>query len=282
MSNNPRQRAKGIGKAASEKSYFHILQVLKLASDADPAVAEAAKKTAVELAEQCLRPDNESLPESVIYAAVTIVKQYDHLFVKQLNSKLSSEDECEIVNSLRNLKYFITKQRAKTLLQRFLTQPDRTIRAAAVIHLGGIMSSIIDDHLAEFLHDSDDRVKANAIEVMEEAENKIFIKILNHFRIDGNNRVRANALKALFHLGETRIGDDILFMLMDPNPLMRASAAWVVGEIGSQAAPLLKLLYIISNDPEEIVQKNLASALRKIGDAPELAEIRKSIPKFEE
>jgi HEAT repeat protein len=144
------------------------------------------------------------------------------------------------------------------------------------------MSSILDDHLAEFLHDSDNRIKANAIEVMEGADNKMFIKILNHFRIDGNNRVRANALKALFRLGETRIGDDVLFMLMDPNPLMRASAVWVVGEIGSQAAPLLKLLNIVVNDSEEIVLKNLAGALRKIGDAPELAEIRKSIPKFEE
>lgn len=282
FSNNVNQKIEGIRRACADKSYFHILQVLKLVSDADASVAEAAKKACVELAEQCLRPGNESLPESVIFTAVTIVKQFDTQFVKKLNAMLSSEQEQEIVNSLRNLKYFITKQRAKTLLQRFLTNPDKTLRAAAVVHLGGIMSSILDDHLAEFLHDSDNRIKANAIEVMEGSDNKIFIKILNHFRIDGNNRVRANALKALYRLGETHIGDDLLFMLMDPNPLMRASAVWMVGEIGSKASPLLKLLYIVTNDPEEIVLKNLANALRKIGDAPELVELRKSLPKFEE
>jgi hypothetical protein len=281
-SNDARQRSDGIRKASAEKSHFHILQVLKLVSDADAAVAEVAKKAAVEMAEQCLQPGNENLPEAVIFTAVTIVKQYDAQFVKHLNAKLSSEDESEIVNSLRNLKYFITKQRSKTLLQQYLTHPDKTIRAAAVIHLGGIMSSILDDHLAEFLHDSDNRIKANAIEVMEGSDNKIFIKILNHFRIDGNNRVRANALKALYRLGETRIGDDLLFMLMDPNPLMRASAVWVVGAIGNQASPLLKLLHIVMNDREEIVLRNLSNALKKIGNVPELAELRKSLPKFDD
>jgi hypothetical protein len=63
---------------------------------------------------------------------------------------------------------------------------------------------------------------------------------------------------------------------------MRASAVWMIGEIGGQASGLLKLLYIVSNDREEIVLKNLSNAVRKIGTVPELAELRKSVPKFEE
>jgi HEAT repeat protein len=281
-SSDAKQKLDGLKKSCAEKSFFHILQVAKLISDADSAVAETARTCATELAEHCLQPGHSDIPEAVVFSAVSIVKEYDPHFVKQLNAKLASDEESEIVDSLRNLKYFITKQRAKTLLQKFLTHPDKTIRAAAVVHLGGIMSSILDDHLAEFLHDSDNRVKANAIEVMENSDNKIFIKVLNHFRIDGNNRVRANALKALYRLGEFRIGDDLLFMLMDPDPQMRASAAWVVGELGSKAAGLFKLLFIVMNDHEEIVLKNLSNAVRKIGPAPEIVELRKSLPKLEE
>jgi HEAT repeat protein len=281
-SNDAKQKLDGLKKSCAEKSFFHILQVVKLISDSDPAVAETARTCAIELAERCLQPGNADVPEPVIFAAVSIVREYDPHFVKQLNAKLASEEEAEIIDSLRNLKYFITKQRAKTLLQKFLTHPDKTIRAAAVVHLGGITSSILDDHLAEFLHDSDNRVKANAIEVMENSDSRIFIKVLNHFRIDGNNRVRANALKALYGLGEMRIGDDLLFMLMDPNPQTRASAVWVVGELGGKAAGLLKLLFIVMNDRNEIVLKNLSNAVRKIGPAPEIAELKKSLPKFDE
>jgi hypothetical protein len=281
-SNEAKQKLDGLKKSCAEKSYFHILQVAKLISDGDSAVAETARTCAIELAERCLQPGRADIPEPVIFAAVSIVKEFDPHFVKQLNAKLAGEDEIDIVDSLRNLKYFITKQRSKTLLQKFLTHPDKTIRAAAVVHLGGIMSSILDDHLAEFLHDSDDRVKANAIEVMETSDNRIFIKVLNHFRIDSNNRVRANALKALYRLGEMRIGDDLLFMLMDPNPHMRSSAVWVVGELGTKAAGLFKLLFVVMNDREEIVLKNLSNAVRKIGPAPEIAELRKSLPKFED
>lgn len=271
------QKTEGIQKALKEKAYFHILQVLKLSSDADTAVAQVAAKAAIQLAEECLRPDSLLLPESVISTAVSIVKQHDAHFVKQLNARLGSADENEIADSLRILKYFITKQRAKTLLQRFLTHSDLKLRAEAVVHLGGVMSSILDDHLAEFLHDSDNRIKANAIEVMEKSNKKIFIKILNHFRIDGNNRVRANALKALYQLGETAIQDDLKFMLLDPNPLMRASAVWVIGEIGGTAAQLHKLLYIVNNDREMIVRKNLANSLKKIGDAPALTDLKSSL-----
>jgi len=69
---------------------------------------------------------------------------------------------------------------------------------------------------------------------------------------------------------------------MDPNPQTRASAVWVVGELGGKAAALLKLLFIVMNDHEEIVLKNLSNAVRKIGPAPEIAELKKSLPKFDE
>jgi len=56
-------------------------------------------------------------------------------------------------------------------------------------------------------------------------------------------------------------------MLSEKQAAMRASAAWLIGELGNKDLALSELLNIIKNDPVEIVKSNVTKARKKINAA---------------
>jgi hypothetical protein len=89
------------------------------------------------------------------------------------------------------------------------------------------------------------------------------VEYIGKFRDHKNNRIRANALKALLRLGVRDCITDIESMLLDKKELMRASATWVIGEIGEEEQELRNLLTIVKSDQSPIVQRNYEKAINK-------------------
>lgn len=79
--------------------------------------------------------------------------------------------------------------------------------------------------------------------------------------------VRANALAALGRLGVSELGD--AFWLADPNPAVRANAAWLVGALQARSPGLrarLRNLGVV--DPDHHVRQSAAAALAGRRPAP--------------
>jgi HEAT repeat protein len=115
------------------------------------------------------------------------------------------------------------------------------------------------------LHDPDHRVRANGVEALETMGLKAMVPSLASMRKDANNRVRGNVLKALFNLGYKKIDPDLKDMLEHSNRLMRATAGWVLGEVGQGGEPVFfTLIGEYGLDRDELVRQNMIKALIKI------------------
>lgn len=160
-----------------------------------------------------------------------------------------------------------TEDRARDRLHQVRLERDENTRATAVKLLSTLINPNDLSEVVAFLNDPDHRVVANTIEALEAIGNRKVIEYIQKYRGHPHNRVRANALKALFAYGFRNIGDDLRKMLNDKQPLMRASGAWLIGEIGHHDLTLSELLNIVKNDAVEIVRTNVAKAQRKINSA---------------
>ncbi|MFH1760564.1 MAG: HEAT repeat domain-containing protein, partial [bacterium] len=131
--------------------------------------------------------------------------------------------------------------------------------------------------LTEFIEDNNTRVRANTVEALESLENKNLTRVFLRFRKSQNNRVRGNIIKALFTLGELDLFSDLLEMLSHKDSLMRATAVWVIGEIGGFDRNFLQLLEPVLNNSCELLLNNLFLVLKKVGDIPEIEFLRKKL-----
>jgi hypothetical protein len=119
----------------------------------------------------------------------------------------------------------------RDILAKLVQDRDEKIRATAVNLLGTLVGPNDHDMILSLLNDKDKRVRANTVEALERLGNKRLVPILLRFRKDPVNRIRGNVIKALYNLGFTGIEDDLSEMLDNTDPLMKASALWVISQI---------------------------------------------------
>jgi HEAT repeat protein len=115
-----------------------------------------------------------------------------------------------------------------------------------------------------YLKDPNDRVRANAVEALEQIGSQNIATYLLPLINDKSNRVKANTAKALFSLGNDDAIDILREMILSNNAWMRASAAYVFGEIDSSHS----IPYLIQalEDPTWYVVKNVVRALARKGE----------------
>jgi hypothetical protein len=108
----------------------------------------------------------------------------------------------------------------------------------------------------------DARVRANSIEGLWDAGDGSARRVLWDATCDPHNRVVGNALLGLYRLGDTRAIERILEMAQHPEPLFRASAAWVMGESADVCflSPLRRMLA----DKDKIVRARAFRSLSNI------------------
>lgn len=143
--------------------------------------------------------------------------------------------------------------------------------------------------LETFLESEHDRVVANAVEAIGRVKDPRCTDLLVSKLASKNNRVKANAAMCLFAAGHLEVIDVLKPMLMHSDPLMRASAAFAIGELTLLAekerlieewrtrAPAIKsflgdlqecvpMLVGLLRDPEAAVKRQAVIALGKIKD----------------
>ncbi len=270
-SENKEEIQKGLEQLAESSQYLFLPRTVRLMSHPDRGVSSLAQKISIQLSEHCVKERKKIVSKDLIALSVQIVKKFRPQFVDILQRQIAVQDTDVVIDGLIALKYFLRPDRAKIMLDSFSRNPDPKARATAILHLGRTVGSIGIGVLTQYVEDKDSRVRANAIEVLEMLHNKKLVSIIGRFRNDNNNRVRANVLKALFTLGEREgIAEDLKAMLTHPEPLMRTSAVWVIGEIGTTDKGYLPLLKLVTQDEDRLLKNNLLIVLKKVGDLPEL------------
>jgi anti-anti-sigma factor len=264
----------GLSLVYKNAVYSFLPQTAALITHPDPEVAKAALRVCLYLAEDCFKSTFREIPEAVIPLAKELIKKYDPAFVDKFLRQLDAVEPEAVIEAIIVVKNFIDERRAKKVMAFFHKYPESKVRATAALHLGALAAKTGVENLTAFLEDTDNRVRANTIEVLEQLNNKNLVRVISRFRQDKNNRVRANVIKALFTLGERNLVPDLEQMLYHEKALMRTSAVWVIGEIGSQDKNFLRLLRVVANDPDQLLQKNLLLTLKKIGPVPELDFLR--------
>lgn len=254
-------------KPLKELAYSGGLDVLKhilpLSQYKSEFLRNLARGTTIKIILRLLR-ENEETPILGIQQKKKLID-----FVVGLESRFSYLKEMEITNPVtiqKILDILIREDKdftARTLADIIMDEDDK-VRATAV----KLIAEMLDQHenslLMKMLNDKNARVRANVIESLEATGNRNVLGILMKYKYDKDNRVRANALKAIWNFGHRDIQDSLEEMLISIDENMKASAIWLIGEIGQHQVELKNLLKVVEKDSEEIVQKNLVRARKKI------------------
>jgi HEAT repeat protein len=149
-----------------------------------------------------------------------------------------------------------------------LRDPNPAVRAAAIRRLNGIADA---DRLIVSLKDEDSDVRLLSAMRLggQRAAAPALVEALKD-RHAGVRRAAAEALSRLWPVSQ----EALTHALTDPDPRVRAGAAYALGEAPSerddrvvtaaQAEPLRPLLRDLLNDPDPEVRENAGEALRRI------------------
>lgn len=122
-----------------------------------------------------------------------------------------------------------------TLLDKLELEKDTFIKASLLRILGDIGTENLVTELGRYLSHPEPRIRANAIESftrIKVSDKMTLVKYLKPLIHDENNRVASTALKEVIALGETTCLPYLKLFLKGTDPSRKASAIWVVGELG--------------------------------------------------
>ncbi len=222
-----------------------------------------ARGTTIKIILRLLR-ENEETPmlgiqqkKKLIDFVVGLDNRFAYLQTMEISNPVTIQKILDIL--IREDKDFT----ARTLADIIVDEDDK-VRATAVKLIAGMLDQNEGSLLMKMLNDRNARVRANVIESLEAVGNRNVLGILMKYKYDKDNRVRANALKAIWNFGHKDIRDSLEEMLISLDEKMKASAVWLIGEIGQHQNELKNLLKVVEKDSEEIVQRNLIVARKKI------------------
>ncbi len=148
-------------------------------------------------------------------------------------------------------------------LMRMMRHPNTYLRSKAVKMIG--RGSLSAKWVMGRLSESDPRVRANAVESLWGVDTPEARTLLSFAVNDSNSRVVGNALLGLYYLGDSSVLADVVKLVGAESPLLRASAAWVMGEAGDPR--FTEALRRMISDPDAAVRKRAFAALGQIKTA---------------
>lgn len=181
--------------------------------------------------------------------------------VSEISNDIFSDDENRRLRAVQTLGLLRKNPQIRTVLVKLVTDRDEKIRATAVNLLGKIIDPNDQELILSLLSDKDKRVRANTVEALESVGNKRMIPILKRFRKDLSNRIRGNVLKALYNLGVSEIESDLVEMIVGKDNFMKASALWVISQVGITSPNLEDLSGQNLLSSNEMVVVNACNAL---------------------
>lgn len=161
------------------------------------------------------------------------LKALDHLL-----PRLSDREEKIRLGTLLAIKRLTPVEDDRVLealFSRLETEKTGKMIAAILSAVGGICRTDRILRAERFLDHDDERVVANAIEAIGQVNLPKGLDLILPKLGSRNNRIKANAAIALFVNGRYEVVETLKPMLLHSDPLMRASAAFAIGELTRMA-----------------------------------------------
>ena len=175
--------------------------------------------------------DYPKLPPAVQVNKTRALSSNDMSFGDQLRAKLESPQHADTVQALRLLQTLSDLRPYRADIIRLCGDDDPRVVAGAVRLVGRLDDPSLLEILEAAAQHTDPRVRANSVEAMEQLHvanrSQQVLAMLN----SRHNRERANAIKALSSYDFVTARETLAKMLLDPNPMHRISALWVVDQL---------------------------------------------------
>lgn len=265
QSSNPQSVLKGLSTFGEKGTFADLQNVLSFTKSEDPAIRKAANDSAADMILNNMIQHLTQLEPLVRERLGKLLQNLNSDVIERIGKELYSDDEERRLKSLKVLGLLGRNEKIKQIMAKMVKHKDIKMRATAVRLMGKIIEDKDMTPILSLLSDKDIRVRANTIEALEDVANPNAIGLLHRFKKDPSNRIRGNAIKTLWKLGHKDILDDLKEMFASKNHLMRASAAWVIGEVGKGNNDLVNLLAAYSQDSNKLVRENVIKAELKIG-----------------
>ncbi|HOQ44698.1 MAG TPA: HEAT repeat domain-containing protein [Bryobacteraceae bacterium] len=208
-----------------------------------------------------------SLEEEIVIARAVLEK--DPLLDVKLARRISAlvanptrgQTEVAIAQRILDILAAITDgARILPILIQVLRDPDGRLRSKAALLVGRTNKSA--QWVEQILREPDARVRANSIEALWGVDTEAVRNVLRTATKDPNNRVLGNALLGLYRLGDMSIVSRVLSLAVNPAPLFRATAAWVMGE--SNDPRFLPILAQMVRETDARARHNVFRAIARI------------------
>ncbi|MFH1761994.1 MAG: HEAT repeat domain-containing protein [bacterium] len=245
-------------------TFAQLKQAIGFTGHSSRKIKILAVKASSAIIKRNLITDFEKLDANVKNSLALLLKRLDPAIIDSISDDLFSESEDHRLRALKVLGLLGQSIKIKQVLQKMLLDKDTKIRATAISLLNNMVNSEDIRIIVKVLHDNDSRVRANAVEVLEKIQSPNVISLLAKNRNDPDNRIRGNVIKALWCLGDKTVIKDIKEMLLHESHLMRASGAWILGEIGKDHRELIDLLARHALDEHRLVRDNVIKSFLKI------------------
>ncbi len=152
---------------------------------------------------------------------------------------------------------------------RLVQDPNPHLRSKAALLVA--RSNMAPEAAARLFTERDPRVRANATEALWGSTSPAARALFREAVRDGSNRVAGNALLGLYLLGDTTAIPQIMKLAAHPDPLFRATAAWVMERTGNpRFVPVL----------EELLRSSQAGARNRVFRA--LSVLKRTAARFQE
>lgn len=253
-------------RTAEEKATIALIKsLIPLLKHPNKLIARQALVSSANLIKNQLVNSWESIDKNVKDGLITLLKKLNPAIINHIAKDLYSETEEHRMRSLQVLGLLGEDDKIKQVVSEMLTDSDEKVRATAISVLKEMLGTRDVSLIYRVLHDPDPRVRANGVEALEAVGNRTVVPTLTSLRKDPSNRVRGNVLKALYNMGFKKIETDIEDMLKHKNRLMRATAGWLLGELGASKEEIFFNYageYGLDRDP--LVRQNMIKAMIKI------------------
>ncbi|MDE3199089.1 MAG: HEAT repeat domain-containing protein [Acidobacteriota bacterium] len=197
---------------------------------------------------------------------------FDLRFARNLADRLSSDDtpafdRAKSLRAIDILEETALDRRLLPIIGHLPSSPDPKIAAKATLYVGKRVRS--PAWSARYLSNADSRIRANAIESIWGLRTPQATRLLEQCAGDKNNRVAGNALVGLRIAGNKQVDARVSEMSRDASATIRATAAWMMGAIGTPdwRTPLTQLI----RDDDPRARGMALRALARIRDAARVA-----------
>lgn len=147
-----------------------------------------------------------------------------------------------------------------TLLTQILRHEDAHVRSKAALLVGRVNRNLawVQQRMAE----PDPRVRANAVESLWGVDSPPVRQLFLAAAKDPDGRVAGNGLLGLYQLGDLAAAELLAPMLASPDPKIRATAAWVMGQTDDPR--FLPALLPCNTASDDCAGRNIAAAIARL------------------